>query len=146
MIDVNDVLRETGNAIKCVPCRFLGMVDNYGLFDTLYLWEVAVFLIRPDSIKKVKMIPYYEYIEPDEKYNFRTVLINIDVRLEKEGEYAQFTWTSTADGYREKKDKRNVEDTLVYELNEMLCKDIDRGEAETFWEHIPWDDLEWKPL
>ena len=122
------------------------MIDNYGLYDTLKLWEVAIFLTKPKYIKKVKMIPYYEYIEPCEEYNFYTVLISIDVRLEKENECVQFTWISTADGYDIGESKEKTEDTLVYEMNWLLEFGMYNGELESFWEDLPWETLEWKSL
>lgn len=122
------------------------MIDNYGLYDTIKMCEVAIFLTKPTYIKKVKMIPYYEYIEPSEEYNFYTVLINIDVRIEKEDEYTQFTWTSTADGYNEGESKEKVEDLLVYEMNWLLEWDLENGEIESFWKDLPWETFEWKPF
>jgi hypothetical protein len=122
------------------------MIDNYGLYDTIKMCEIAIFLTKPDYIKKIKMIPYYEYIGPNEEFNFYSVLLNIDIKLEKEDEYTQFTWTSVSDYYYKEENKEEVEDTLVCELDDVLMWDLENGEIESFWENLPWNKFEWKPI
>ena len=122
------------------------MVDNYGLYNTIKVCEEAIFLTKPDYIKKVKIIPYYEYIDPNEEFNFYSVLLNIDVKLEKEDEYTQFVWTSVSDCYYKGESKEKVEDTLVSEMNWALKWDLKNGEIESFWEDLPWNTFEWKPF
>ena len=90
-------------------------------------------------IKQIELIPYFEDLGCDEDADSATLLINLDVRLEKEEEYNQFTWTGTADGYSEEKSKEEAEDSLALELRIIIDGILSDEEIENFWEEIPWD-------
>ena len=101
--------------------------------------EVALLLTKPGCIKQIELIPYFEDLGYDDDSDFATLLINLDVRLEKEEEYNQFTWTGTADGYREEKSKEEAEDSLALELKIIIDGILSDEEIENFWKEIPWD-------
>jgi hypothetical protein len=107
--------------------------------------EVALLLTKPDCIKQIELIPYFEDLGCDEDADSATLLINLDVRLEKEEEYNQFTWTGTADGYSEEKSKEEAEDSLALDLRIIIDGILSDEEIENFWEEIPWDKG-WKKI
>lgn len=113
--------------------------DYYGLYDAIRMCEVALFLTKPDCVKKVDLIPYFEDLGYDDDSDSATLLINLDVRLENEEEYNQFTWTGTADGYSEEISKEEAEDNLALELKIIIDGILSDEEIENFWEEIPWD-------
>ena len=119
--------------------------DYYGIYDAIRMCEVALLLTKPGCIKQIELIPYFEDLGYDDDSDFATLLINLDVRLEKEEEYNQFTWTGTADGYSEEKSKEEAEDSLALELKIIIDGILSDEEIENFWEEIPWDKG-WKKI
>ena len=124
--------------------------DIYGLYDIIKMCEVAIFLAKPEEIKKVKLIPYFEdlgyYKEDDnDSDTSATLLISVDVRIEKEEEYTQFVWTGTADGYSKSRTKEEAEEYLVGELLDILEGTLSDEEIQNFWKEVPWDK-DWKKI
>ena len=122
------------------PLTFSSYIeDHYGLYDVIKICEIALFLNKPDCVKHVKLIPYYDDLGCDDDSDSATLQISLDVRLEKEEEYNQFTWTATVDGYGEEKSKEEAEDSLALELRIIIDGILSDEEIENFWEEIPWD-------
>lgn len=121
------------------------MTDNYGLYDNIKRCEERLFSTKPECIKKIELIPYYEDLGYGDNPDLATLLLTLDVRLEKETEYNRFAWTGTADGYGKDKSRKEVEDTLVLELKEIIDGIMKDEEIDEFWEDVPWD-RDWKPL
>jgi hypothetical protein len=67
------------------------MIDNYGLYNSIKRCEEHLLSTKPDCIKSIKLIPYYEDLGYGDNPDLVTLLISLDVRLEKESEYTQFT-------------------------------------------------------
>lgn len=128
-----------------IPCSSYKK-DIYGLYDTIKMYEIAISLIKPKDIKKVKLIPYFIDLGQDNDDDTTTLLINIDVNIEKKNKCTQFTWSSTADGYDTEKSKEKAEDSLIYEMGWLLRWDLEHGEIESFWEDLPWNKFDWKPI
>ena len=127
-----------------LPCSSY-LEDVYGLYDIIKMCEVAIFLTKPDGIKKVKLIPYFDDLGYDEDDTSATLLIGVDVRIEKEEEYTQFVWTGTADGYSESRSKEETEEYLVGELLDILEGTLSDEEIQNFWVEVPWDK-NWKKI
>ena len=121
------------------------MIDNYGLYNSIKRCEEHLLSTKPDCIKSIKLIPYYEDLGYTNNLDLATLLISLDVRLEKESEYNQFTWTGTADGYGKDRSKKEAEDRLVLELKEIIDGIMKDEEIDMFWDEILWDE-NWKPL
>ena len=117
--------------------------DHYGLYDAIRMCEVAIFLTRPICVKRVKLIPYFDDLGFDDDSDSATLLISLDVKIEKEEEYNQFTWTGTADGYGEERSKEEAEDYLALELKDIIDGILSDEEIQNFWEDVPWDK-KWK--
>ena len=118
--------------------------DVYGIYDTIKMCEVAIFLTKPEVVKKVKLIPYFQDLGYDEDDDTSaTLMICIDARIEKEDEYTQLIWTCTSDGYDENRSKEEAEKELVCEMLFILEGTLSDEEIQTFWEDIPWN-RDWK--
>ena len=119
--------------------------DVFELYATIKLCEIAIYLKKPEEVKKVKLIPYFEdwgYYDDD---TFATLSIFIDARIEKEDEYTQLVWTGTADGYNEEKSKEKAEEVLAFELYDNLKRILSDEEVQNFWEDVPWN-RNWKKI
>lgn len=119
--------------------------DVHGIYDTIKMCEVAIFLTKPEEIKKIKLIPYFDDLGQDGEDATSILLISIDARVEKENEYHQFVWTSTADGYDKNKSKEEAEEELVEDLLDILNGVLSDDEILHFWDDVPWDK-HWKPI
>ena len=124
--------------------------DIYGLYDTIKMCELALLLTKPEEVENIKLIPYFEdlgYYKEDENDNdtSATLLISVDVRIEKKEEYAQFVWTGTADGYSESRSREEAEEYLVGELLDILNGTLLDEEIQNFWEEVPWNK-DWKKI
>lgn len=120
--------------------------DVYGIYDTIKMCEVAIFLTKPEDVKKVKLIPYFQdlgYYEDDDTSN--TLLICIDARIEKEDEYTQYLWVCTADDYDENRSKEEAEEELVCEMIDILDELLSDEVFQTFWENVSCD-RSWKKI
>ena len=124
--------------------------DIYGLYDTIKMCELALLLTKPEEVRKVKLIPYFEDLgcykeDEDDEDTSATLSIYIDARIEKEDEYTQLIWTGTADGYGENKSKETSEKELVCELLYILEGVLSNDEIQNFWEEVPWNK-DWKKI
>ena len=125
------------------------MKNLYELYDSVKELEKRLMDTKPDSIKSVKAILYFEDLEEDffedDELEFQTILINLDIRLEKENEYCQFCLAGDADGYGEAdgKNKDECERALIISMKSIVNDLID--EADDFWTYS-YEDKEWKPF
>lgn len=113
------------------------------LYEIVKQWEIALILIKPNKVKKLRVSPMIE--DSIQVMGEGDIYSYFKVYVETEEEYTEFIMEKEVTHYNDTKEKKWVEESQIYLLIEYIEDRMENDYLNIFWEDFPWD-VKWEPL
>ena len=114
-----------------------------GLYEIVRRWEIALTLIKPKEVKKIRVSPM---IENDiQSMGEGDIYSYFKIYIETEDKYTEFIMGDDIIHYKDDEEKKWVEESQIYLLIEYIEDRMNSDYLNSFWEDFPWD-ITWKLL